>query len=151
MAKSKKTEKEKSLRIQLTDFIYREYDVTYLPNYFFINLDKIYKGTYKNLTEPIPIEDLFYMWQKKMDDLNKTYEYNKQHGKDMCGVKRISYDLAILLNKYDSFKRWKDKQSAIHEQEKVVEQQYQHIKSKQNLKIQYQPEEEDISSLIDEI
>ena len=41
------------------------------------------------------------MWQRKMDYLKQTYEYNKTHGKDMYGANRVCYDLAILINKYD--------------------------------------------------
>lgn len=150
MAKTKK--EERALTLQLTDFIYKEYGLTFLPNYFFVNLSKIYKGEYKNLKEPIPVEDLFDMWQKKMDYLNKTYAYNKEHGKDMNGVQRVSYDLAILLNKYDSYKRWKDKQAAIHEQEREYKEQY--VKSKIFQKIQPKcqcQDNNDITDLIDEI
>ena len=149
MAKTKK--EERALTLQLTDFIYKEYNVTFLPKYFFINLDKIYKGEYKNLKEPVPVEDLFDMWQKKMDYLNKTYTYNKEHGKDMQGVQRINYDLAILLSKYDSYKRWKEKQKAIQKQEQEFKKQQVFVNM---AKIQVRPkisDSDDISSIIDEI
>ena len=149
MAKTKK--EERALTLQLTDFIYKEYNVTFLPKYFFINLDKIYKGEYKNLKEPVPVEDLFDMWQKKMDYLNKTYIYNKEHGKDMQGVQRINYDLAILLSKYDSYKRWKEKQKAIQKQEQEFKKQQVFVNI---AKIQVRPkisDSDDISSIIDEI
>ena len=149
MAKTKK--EERALTLQLTDFIYKEYNVTFLPKYFFINLDKIYKGEYKNLKEPVPVEDLFDMWQKKMDYLNKTYTYNKEHGKDMQGVQRINYDLAILLSKYDSYKRWKEKQKAIQKQEQEFKKQQVFVNI---AKIQVRPkisDSDDISSIIDEI
>ena len=149
MAKTKK--EERALTLQLTDFIYKEYNVTFLPKYFFINLDKIYKGEYKNLKEPVPVEDLFDMWQKKMDYLNKTYTYNKEPGKDMQGVQRINYDLAILLSKYDSYKRWKEKQKAIQKQEQEFKKQQVFVNM---AKIQVRPkisDSDDISSIIDEI
>ena len=149
MAKTKK--EERALTLQLTDFIYKEYNVTFLPKYFFINLDKIYKGEYKNLKEPVPVEDLFDMWQKKIDYLNKTYIYNKEHGKDMQGVQRINYDLAILLSKYDSYKRWKEKQKAIQKQEQEFKKQQVFVNI---AKIQVRPkisDSDDISSIIDEI
>lgn len=154
--KEKKTTKkeEQALTRQLTDFIYREYEVTYLPNYFFINLAKIYKGEYKNLREPISCEDLFDMWQKKIGELKRTYEYNKEHGKDMYGVQRVSYDLAILLNKYDSYKRWKEKQSAIHEQEQQFKEQYAHINAmrrKQQSTFKPKTDEIDINEMLNDI
>lgn len=148
MARISKEEKE--MRDKLIEFIYSEYGVTTLPKYFFVNLAKIYNGTYsKNLKEPIPVEDLSDMWHKKMDFLNKTYEYNMQHGKEMYGTQRIAYDLAILINKYDSYKRWKAKQNAIHEQEKsYVQQQAKMRVIKPKVQIQ---ENDDISDIIDEI
>ena len=148
MARISKEEKE--MRDKLIEFIYSEYGVTTLPKYFFANLAKIYNGTYsKNLKEPIPVEDLSDMWHKKMDFLNKTYEYNMQHGKEMYGTQRIAYDLAILINKYDSYKRWKAKQNAIHEQEKSYVQQQAKIRvAKPKIQI---PEDDDISDIIDEI
>ncbi len=153
--KTKKTSKakERDIGLQLTDYIYKEYNLTYLPTYFFTNLRKIYNGTYsQNLKEPISPEDLFYMWQSKMDYLNKTYEYNKQHGKDMVGIQRVSYDLAILLNKYDSYKRWKEKQNAIHEQEKQTKEQHKQIKAMQKIQPKCQHHEDDnINDIIDEI
>lgn len=144
------SKEEKAMRDKLIEFIYSEYGITTLPKYFFVNLAKIYNGTYsKNLKEPIPVEDLSDMWHKKMDFLNKTYEYNMQHGKEMYGTQRIAYDLAILINKYDSYKRWKAKQNAIHEQEKsYVQQQAKMRVVKPKVQIQ---EDDDISDIIDEI
>lgn len=110
---SKKTKaKERDIRLQLSDFIYREYDVYFLPKHFFINLDKVYKGTYKNLTKPVPVEDLLDMWQQKIDYLNKVAKRNRQMGKKIEGMARINYDLAILLSKYDSYCEWKAKKAS---------------------------------------
>ncbi len=46
-----------------------------------MNLDKVYKGTYKNLTKPVPVDDLWDMWQRKMPYLLKVYDRNKRMGK----------------------------------------------------------------------
>ncbi len=101
---------EKAKRLQFTDWLYRQYEVSFLPKYFFMNLDKVYKGTYKNLTKPVPVDDLWDMWQRKMPYLLKVYDKNKRSGKIMEGVSRINYDLAIVLSKYDSYLAWKDQQ-----------------------------------------
>lgn len=101
---------EKAKRLQFTDWLYRQYEVSFLPKYFFMNLDKVYKGTYKNLTKPVPVDDLWDMWQRKMPYLLKVYDRNKRIGKTMEGVSRINYDLAIVLSKYDSYLSWKDQQ-----------------------------------------
>lgn len=150
--KNEQKAKEKALSRQLTDFLYEQYNLSSLPKYFFMNLQKIYKGEYsKNLRKPIPCEDLFDMWQKKMDYLNRQNEYNKEHGKELYGVQRVQYDLAILINKYDSYRAWKDKQTAIHEQEKSFKAQTSYTKAIKNQPKIATIQDDDITSIIDEI
>ena len=125
---------------KLYDFIYKEYNVSTLPQYVFMQITSLYKGEYtKNTREPLQISifDLYDMWQRKMDYLKQTYEYNKTHGKDMYGANRVCYDLAIL----------------IHEQEKALAEQTKKMKAiRQTKSIQTPSENEiDISDIIDEI
>lgn len=81
-----------------------------MPKHFFINLNKVFKGTYKGLNKPVPVEDLLDMWQRKLPYLTKVYINNKNKGKNMTGMARINYDLAILLSRYDSYCEWKASQ-----------------------------------------
>lgn len=151
MAKQTKSQ-ERSIRLQLSDFIYREYDVSFLPKHFFINLDKVYKGTYKNLNKPVPVEDLLDMWQQKMDYLNKVADHNRQMGKKIEGIARINYDLAILLSKYDSYCEWKAKKAS-EKQELKQSTTSQTIKITNMIASKYAAinNDSDISSIIDEI
>jgi hypothetical protein len=116
--KTDTTKKERSIKLQFTDWLYREYDVSFLPKQFFINLDKVYKGTYKNLSKPVPLEDLWDMWQKKMPYLLKLYDKNKRSGKDMDSMCRIYYDMSVVLAKYDSYLKWKEEQKLAQIEEK---------------------------------
>lgn len=116
--KTDTTKKERSIKLQFTDWLYREYDVSFLPKQFFINLDKVYKGTYKNLNKPVPLEDLWDMWQKKMPYLLKLHDKNKRSGKDMDGMCRIYYDMSVVLAKYDSYLKWKEEQKLAQVEEK---------------------------------
>jgi hypothetical protein len=116
--KTDTTKKERSIKLQFTDWLYREYDVSFLPKQFFINLDKVYKGTYKNLSKPVPLEDLWDMWQKKMPYLLKLHDKNKRSGKDMDGMCRIYYDMSVVLAKYDSYLKWKEEQKLAQVEEK---------------------------------
>ena len=106
-----KDKQDKKTRIQFTDWLYKQYDISFLPKYFFINLDKVYKGTYKNLNKPVPVEDLWDMWRKKMSFLRKIHEFNARKGKKIEGVALITYDLAIILSKYDGYLKWKEEQA----------------------------------------
>lgn len=101
---------EKSKRRQFTDWLYKQYDISFMPTSFFVNLDKVYKGTYKNLQRPVPVDDLWDMWQKKMPYLLRVHEKNNRQGKTMEGMQHILYDLSIILSKYDSYLKWKETQ-----------------------------------------
>lgn len=128
-AEIEQDKKTESIRLQFTDWLYRQYEVSFLPKYFFINLDKVYKGTYKNLNKPVPVEDLWDMWKRKMPYLLKTYDRNRRMGKSMDGISRISYDMAIVLSKYDSYLAWKEQQAqALAEQQRKTEQQIDYSK-----------------------
>lgn len=145
-------EKETNIKREITNWIYITYGLTFLPKSFFINLDKIYKGTYKNLSSPIPPEELFDMWKRKIDSLNKTADRNSRMGKEINEVCRIYYDLAILLSKYDSYKEWKEKQKIANEiiiekTDKSIEQFCNNYNSQNNNK----NDKLDIASILDEI
>ena len=73
-------------------------------------MDSIYKGTFKGLSKPVPPEDLLDMWQQKKNYLSRVAEQNRKKDKDIYGINRINYDLAILLSKYDSYLAWKEEQ-----------------------------------------
>ena len=139
--------------MKFTDWLYREYEISFLPKYFFINLDKVYKGTYKNLTKPVPVEDLWDMWKRKMPYLQKVNDKNIRMGKKIDGMARINYDMAIVLSKYDSYLEWKEQQQqALLEEARKKEQTVDYDKvynnaqpvSKKNTQI-------NIDSIIDEI
>lgn len=102
---------------QVTDFIFAQYDITLLPKYFYMQLAKIPKGTYKGQGKPIPFDDLLDMWERKMPYLNKTYQKNCDKGKRIDGIARIMYDIAILMSKYDSYLEWK----SMNETQKTTE------------------------------
>lgn len=76
-------------------------------------MDSVYKGEYKGLKKPVPPEHLLDMWEQKKSYLLKIYERNRTHGKEIDGLQRVYYDLAILLSKYDSYLSWKDKQENV--------------------------------------
>ena len=62
---------------------------------------------------PIPACDLLEMWKKKKTFLTKVYQKNLSENKTFSPENRIYYDLAILINKYNSFLKWKEEQSIL--------------------------------------
>lgn len=104
---NKAIEKKKSIKNELYEFLFDMYDISYFPQYFYVKMDSIYKGTMKNLSNPVPPEDLLDMWKQKKNYLDKVAEQNRKKGNEIFGVNRVNYDLAILLSKYDSYLKWK--------------------------------------------
>ena len=99
--------KRKSIKREFTDWLYQKYNITFAPKHFFIQLNNVYKGTYKGLNCPVPVEDLWEMWQRKWNYLEKQHIKNEINNKHIDGVNRIWYDLSILLSKYESYLDWK--------------------------------------------
>lgn len=144
---------EKNIKRQFTDWLYDTYDISFLPKYFFYNLEKVYKGEYKNLKKPVPVEDLWDMWQRKLPYLRKIYDKNKRSGKEMEGICRINYDMAIVLSRYDSYLQWKEQQQIALNNEQNQSQNnkekinYAHIESYSD----ENDDEIDISEILEEI
>jgi hypothetical protein len=115
-----KNTKELIIRNKLCKWLQRTYDIVFLPTYFFVKMDSVYNGTYKNLSEGVCAEDLYDMWQRKIDYLNKTAEWKNSRGEKMEGLNRLWYDLAILMSKVGSYKKWKEECKVIENQNKVI-------------------------------
>jgi len=96
---------------RLYDFIHNSYGLVSIPNMFKASFDKVLSGEYKGLSRGIPVTDILEMWQRKKPELDKIYDYNIRHGKDIDRAGRLNYDLAVLISKYDSFLEWKQKEA----------------------------------------
>lgn len=97
------------------EWILENYDIKVVPNKIFTKLSEIYNGTYKGLACSIPPEDILDMWKRKMNFLKQNKARNIAKGKEMDVAQQVNYDISILLNKYDSYLKWK-------EQNKIIEQ-----------------------------
>ena len=102
------------------NFIKDAYDITIIPTTVWQKLNNIYNGTFKGMTYGIPPEHLLDMWERKIDMLNGIANRNNTKGKTMNADQRINYDLSVLVNKYDSYLKWLEKQKIL-EAEKEIE------------------------------
>lgn len=155
----KNTEKKKDLkkeRLLFIEYIQETYDLT-IPKQLMIKLANINNGTYQGLKEPIVYEDLLYMFKTKQKMLNQIYQDNVRKGNDFSSnYNRFCYDLAIILNKYDGYKKWKEKQKIIQaELQKTMEEENKQIKiDYSKIKADINKEENDdldIGDIIDDI
>jgi len=120
----------KIIREKLFKWLHNTYNTVVLPKTFYIKMNDIFAGTYIGMSKGIPPEDLFDMWKRKKSELDRINEFNKRKNKILIGAARIQYDLAILLSKYDSYLKWKEKQ-------KIIEQERQQIKADFENKINF--------------
>lgn len=103
--------KSQTTKEELYSFISDMYDIKVLPNRFYIKMAEIFNGNYKNVTAPIPPEDLLDMWKQKKNTLLKMADNNIKKGKEFNKpINRADYDLAVLLSRYDSYLSWKEQQ-----------------------------------------
>lgn len=144
--------KEAVVKENINDFIKEAYDITIVPTNIFQKLADIYNGSFKNMGVCIPPEHLLDMWQRKIDMLNGIADRNKTKNIHMDTFQRLSYDLSILVNKYDSYLKWLEKQKIIAAEKETEKNEnivgksisYIHQKSVKN-------ESDDISTLVDDI
>jgi hypothetical protein len=136
-------------------FITEKYDLSVIPKYFFTKIASIENGTYKQVTKPIPITDIYDMWQQKISYLDKVAVKNAEKGNKISGINRVNYDLAILLSRYDSYLDWKERQKVTEKEiiDKTIEVQQMKVTNK-NIVSKTQNINKntlDIDSILDEI
>ena len=102
------------------DFIRDNYNITIIPSCVWHKLGNIYNGTFKGMIKGIPPDHLLDMWKRKINMLNRIYSENISKGKCMTPEQRVNYDLSILVNKYDSYLKWMEKQNLLAS-EQVIE------------------------------
>jgi hypothetical protein len=120
-------------RDRLVYWLYDYYNVSTFSNLFFQKLTKINNGTYSDkLIVPISCYDLLQIFKKMKSYLDKVHSNNERNGKIISLNNRVNYDLAIILNNYDEYMKWKQKQKA-ENVEKVKLQ--EEVKSKRDIQI----------------
>lgn len=102
----------------IVNFILDSYDITIIPPYIFQKLSDIYSGSYRGMSCCIPPEHLLDMWRRKINMLNDIAQRNITKGMTMNSSERISYDLSVLINKYDSYLKWLERQKILEVEKK---------------------------------
>lgn len=108
---------KKTAKRRMTDFLKFHYSDINIPKGFYSDvLTKVYQGNYKNFKTPVPPEDLLDMWQQKADVLDRHYAKKQSNdNKHFEPSKRLHYDLVILLNNYNNYLQYKNKQKQIND------------------------------------
>jgi hypothetical protein len=163
MTKKKMSEEESLLEIQrlkaimeaqMEEIKYRDklcklvmdlYDISYLPDSYFIRLTEINNGTYKKIKEPISNMDLYTMYsnQKLIAKLG-----NIALKKGISKEKRLYWDLAIVLSEYEGYKKWKRNNISKNINIDKIKKEMGKIKQAQQKEIHKKDDEVDITELI---
>jgi len=131
-----KTQKIKSVqesidKDRLTYWLYDNYNISVLPNLFFQKLLRINKGTFSDrVNVPISCYDLLQIFKKMKSYLDKVHNSNERKGKIINLSQRVNYDLSIVINNYDDYIKWKQKQKTETIENKKLQEE---IKSKNNI------------------
>ena len=108
-------------RDRLTYWIYDNYNLTVLPVLFFQKIKQINDGTFAvRINAPIYYYDLLQIFKKMKTYLDKVNNNNERKGKKIDLLRRIDYDLAIVINNYDEYLKWKQKQKTEEIEKKII-------------------------------
>jgi len=137
----------------LYKFIMDRYDVKTLDTYVYVKLNRIFNGTLEGIREGgIPKEHFFDMWKRKTHQLDKIHQQNIVKGKNMTTTQTIMYDISVLINKYDSYLKWLEREKIIQ-----AEANYNNASTKlltreiKNRRENNIVEKDDISTLVNDI
>lgn len=142
----------------LYNFIRQQYGITVIPSVFWHKLTAVFDGSYFGISKAIPPQDLYDMWTRQIQRLNKIASKKLNLlGYENIGH-RLNYDLAVLINKYDSYLHWKEHQKILKLQQN--QQNYKEYKIDVDItnnlvntyqKNQLTKEENNIESLVNDI
>lgn len=132
------------------EYLKETYGLLELPKTLYTKIAQINSGNFKDFKIAIPYEDLLDMFKRKQSYLNKVYMNNVSKGKEMTPVQRISYDISVIVNKYEDYLKWKNKQKMLeNDYSKVDEVKVDYTKFKNTTK--NVKNETDILSILDDL
>lgn len=100
-------------RSQFLSYISAKYGISTFPKYLFTKLATINNGTHPNVAQPIPYDDLLDMFKQSEKKLAQLRMRQKTFNKELKGIECFNYDLAVLINRYDGYLAWKQKQKTL--------------------------------------
>lgn len=132
------------------EYLKETYNVMELPKSLYSKLAQINSGNFKNYKIAIPYEDLLDMFKRKQNFLNKLYTTNVAKGKEMTAVQRISYDISVIIDKYEDYLQWKSRQK-VFENEPINHNEIKIDYAKLKKSTENKENETDILSILDDL
>lgn len=130
-AKSKEINRKENHN-KLVNYFMDTYSIRVIPQYFYSKLAQINNGTFKGISKGIPYNHLYEMFKIKQSELDRIANNCKKKGNELVGISRLNYDLAVIVNKYDGYLQWKQKQEILEAE--AVKQKQEEREAKVNYK-----------------
>ena len=106
---------------ELNEFLMNSYSVDSVPSFVWMKINSIISGEYKNVSKKgIPSYHLLDMWKRKYHELIKMHQKLIVKGKNFTPTQLISYDLEVIISKYDSYLKWLHSQEVIESDMKMA-------------------------------
>ena len=131
-------------------FLLQYYSLTVIPVYFWKKIADLTNGRYPNVSVAIPYKHIYDMWRRRANYLNRLADTNKSKGKEMTGEQRLHYDLAVLINQYDSYLRFLEKEK-MKEVTEEVQKPVVSTMIARNVTPQNNSDNDNIDDLVDEV
>lgn len=138
-------------RDDIYNHLLNNYDIIEVPGTVFTRLDAVINGTYGRKSKPIDYADFVACWRDGQTTLNRINRKNKIAGKNIEGVARINYDLAVVLKHFPQWRKKQEKLKAERIEAERAQREAVHINydSMQRTEIKHEGLD-DISALLDE-
>lgn len=92
----------------LCSFLREAYKITVVP---WKRIEPVLRGTDSRIPVAIPADILLDMWMRKFNYLQKqNQKLISKSSTPISSENLIAYDLTILINKYDSYMKWREEQ-----------------------------------------
>jgi len=139
-------------KVKFYKWLNRKYEVVFLPKYLYEKFEQVFAGKWKGMTRPIPVEDIWDIWMRQWNYIQKTYNWKKGvGGEPEDAIGRINYDLAIVLGKSNSYYNWKEKQERINRENKTAYSDIDFKSVERQVDVNAKTNENDLSNILDEI
>lgn len=138
-------------RDDIYDHLLNNYDIVSVPDSVFARLDAVITGTYGRKSKPIDYEEFVSCWRDGQTTLNRINRDNRMAGKNIDGVHRVNYDLAVVLKKFPIWKKKQEKLKAERIEAEKAQREAVRINYNKMIRTEIKHEGlDDISDLLDE-
>lgn len=102
------------------DYVSEKYGVSTFPKHFFMKMSAINNGTHPSVNKCIPYDDLLDMFKRQEHYLAGIHLNLSSVNKELSGINKLNYDLAVIVNMYDKYLEWKQKQAVLQATRDIV-------------------------------